>query len=622
LTVRVPGEPGAAAGELRQFGYSLFNRQVSTFAPVEDVPVGPDYILGPGDNLAINIWGAMETTLVRTVDRNGQVVLPNVGPLRVWGLSFSQAERVIRDQLAVYYRGFQTSVTMDRLRAIRVYVVGEVQQPGSFTISSLSTLLNGLFSAGGPSRLGSLRKIELKRNHHTVGAIDLYDFLLKGDKTRDFRLEGGDTIFIPPVGPVAAIAGEVKRPAIYELAGSTRITDLIDMAGGLTPRSYLKRIQVLRPKPNAEREVIDLDLTTHHANGDSGSNIELRNGDLVRIFPTDPRVYNTVSLGGSVKHPGDYELKPGMRLSELLPRGSILPEAYAEGVEVIRFNDDLTTKVFHLDLKRAWTGEEVQDLLLRPRDQVTVRSESQAIKTVTLSGEVKRPGSYVVRHGERLSSVILRAGGFTDKAFLKGANFHRRSIHDAEKKRLEQFILEQEERILTDKPAILQEVSLSDAQTRQLQVAEKREQLRVVASRVSLGRVVIHLDELEKFEGSASDLMLEDGDSLSVPQEPAAVLIMGSVRNPTAILHQEGQDVEYYINRSGGFSETAERKETYVIKADGSAITGFLRLRDVGAGDAIVVPPRTKERNFNWIKDVATVAGQTVLGLAALVAIF
>ena len=623
--LRTPASMGESPDSLRQFGYSLFASNVSTFAPVEDVPVGPDYVLGPGDNLAVNVWGAMDGALVQAVDRNGQIVLPSSGPMRVWGLTFSQAERLIREQLSRSYRGFQTSITMGRLRTIRVYVMGEVRQPGSFTLSSLSTVTNALFSGGGPLKLGSLRNIEIKRNHHSVGTLDLYDFLLRGDKTRDFRLESGDTIFIPPIGSIAAIAGEVKRPAIYELKGPTRVNDLIEMAGGLTPQSYLKRVQVIRAKPNAEREVVDLDLTTLQANGDSPVDIEIRNGDLVKIYPTDPRIYNTISLAGVVKYPGEYEIKPNMRLSQLLPQGSILPEAYLNGVEVIRFKEDLTTEVISADLKKAWAGDQAQDIVLHPRDLITVRSEFQGHKEVTLAGEVKLTGRYTIKPGERLSSVIKRAGGFSERAFLKGTVFTRRSVQEIEQKRLEEFMRQQEERILAEKASAssgFQSISTSQA-TIDFNETQRREQLKVVASRVTLGRIVVHLDDLEKFAGSPSDLILENGDRLNVPQIPAEVLVLGSVKQPTAIIYSEGEDIQYYLNRAGGFTEAAEAKEMYLLKADGSALTGFLRLRNVEVGDAIIVPPKSQERtDWSWLKDLATIAGQAALGLAAIKSIF
>src|SRR5438094_4374903 len=211
---------------LRQYGYTMFAATVSTFAPVDDIPVGPDYVLGPGDDLTINVWGAVDSTLVRTVDRNGRIVLPKVGDLRIWGLTFSQADRLLRDELARFFRGFQTSVTMVRLRTVNVYVVGEVCQPGVFTLSSLSTVTNALFSAGGPTKLGSLRDVRLVRGGYQVAKLDLYDFLQRGDRTGDYRLESGDTIFVPPIGDVVAVAGEVRRPAIYENRIDTQLADV------------------------------------------------------------------------------------------------------------------------------------------------------------------------------------------------------------------------------------------------------------------------------------------------------------------------------------------------------------------------------------------------------------
>lgn len=623
---QLPVFPGETRKEINQYGYSLFSSPVSTFAPVMDVPVGPDYILGPGDDLVINVWGAMDSGMMRTVDRNGQIILPSSGPVRVWGLSFSQADRLIREQLARYYRGFQTSVTMGRLRTISVYVVGEVCQPGSFTLSSLSTVTNALFSAGGPLKLGSLRNIEIKRNHHTVGTLDLYDFLLRGDKTRDFRLESGDTIFVPPIGPVAAVTGEVKRPGIYEIKGATHVSDIIDMAGGLMPQSYLKRVQVIRNKPNAEREVIDLDLTNVRENGNSSKDVELRNGDLVRIYPTDPRIYNTVRLNGAVKYPGEYELKAGMRLTEVLRKENMLPESYTDRVEIARLKDDLTTEILSADIRKAWEGDANQDIVLQRLDLISVRSEYRQPGTVKLEGEVVRPGIYRIKHGERLSSVLKRAGGFTDKGFLRGTIFTRRSVQEVEKQRLDEFVQSQHQRMLAESSQLVATatgLSREEADARQSVLVQRREQVDLLAAKVTLGRVVVHLDDPDKLEGSPKDLVMEDGDTLKIPQKPATVMVMGSVRNPTGILFRDDEDVQYYLNRAGGITPDADAKELYLLKADGSAITGFMRLRNIEAGDVIVVPPST-EAKFQWLpflKDAATIAGQVALGLAGLVSL-
>src|SRR5437762_9254093 len=341
---------GPFGAPLRQYGYSMFAANVSTFAPVDDIPVGPDYVLGPGDDLAINVWGAVDSTLVRTVDRNGRIVLPKVDDLRIWGLTFSQADRLIRDELGRYFRGFQTGVTMGRLRTVSVHVVGEVCQPGVYTLSSLSTVTNALYSAGGPTKLGSLREVRLLRGNVQVARIDLYDFLQRGDRTRDYRLESGDTVFVPTIGDVVAVSGEVKRPAIYEISSGTRLADVVTLAGGITPTSYLKRVQIVRALPNAERATLDVDLASHYLRGEEPGNPPINAGDLVLIHRSDPRVYNIVKVEGAVRYPGAYELKPMMRISQLLQPDRLLPDAYVERVAVARRRPDLSMEIASVDL--------------------------------------------------------------------------------------------------------------------------------------------------------------------------------------------------------------------------------------------------------------------------------
>ncbi len=616
LQTRTPPTTGAQLQPLRQFGYAIFGLPVSTFAPVDDVPISSEYVLGPGDELRVIVWGAMENTYAQTVDHYGRIYLPTVGPIRVWGLTFSQAEKLILSYLSQYYKGFQSSVTMGHLRTIKIYVVGEVKQPGSYDISALSSLTNALVAAGGPSPLGTLRNIQLKRNNQIVEEFDFYDFLLSGDKSRDCRLEAGDVIFVPPIGNVVGIVGEIKRPAIYEFKETLRIKDLMTMAGGLTVQSYLNRVQITRSKPSAEREVIDVDLSKVNSKEGVSNNIELQNGDLVTIFPSDPRIYNTISLSGVVKQPGDYEFKPGMRLSQLIPAQSILPDAYLDNVEIVRFKEDLTTQVIHANLKKAWSGDITQDIDLMPRDQITVRSEFKASEAVTLSGEFKLPGGYTIQSGDRLSSVIRRAGGFTDKAYLKGAVFIRKAVAKKEQERLQKFILEFEEQLLsTERPAF---VSKSDSSMHEQQLEQKRAQIRTIASRVVIGRLVIALGKVEKFEGTEDDVLLQDGDSLTVPITPADVMVLGSVRNPSSIIHKKNTDPQYYINRSGGLTKNADKKEMYLLKADGSAVVGFLKLKEVDPGDTIIVPPKIELRDLSWISQVATISGQTMMSMAAL----
>jgi protein involved in polysaccharide export with SLBB domain len=627
LMSQLPYQPPAMLGPygapLRQYGYAMFASNVSTFAPVDDIPVGPDYVLGPGDDLTINVWGAVDSTLVKTVDRNGRIVLPKVGDLRIWGLTFAQADRLIREQLSRYFRGFQTSVTMGRLRTVSVHVVGEVCQPGAYTLSALSTVTNALFSAGGPTKLGTLRDVRLIRGTSQVAKLDLYDFLQRGDRTRDFRLESGDTIFVPTIGDVVAVAGEVKRPAIYEVHSTTRLSDTVELAGGVTPTGYLRRVQIVRSLPSAERVTLDVDLTGYYLKGDEASNPPVNAGYLVLIHRSDPRVYNTVKVDGAVKYPGSYELKPMMRISQLLPAERLLPEAYPERVEVARRRPDLSLEVVPVNLKKAWTGDPEQDLLLRPLDEVVVRTELKPAQSVTLTGQIVRPGVYTVAEGERLSSVLARAGGFTDRASLKSAVFTRASLRKIEQEQLDAFVKAQEQRILSTASTVVVGADKEEAVSQQAATQARREMLKLLASKVAVGRMVVHLDAPDKLKGTDNDVVLIEGDTLDVPEPAQSVLVLGAVRNATSVQFKPGASVDYYINRVGGFSKEADRKEAYIAKADGSAMASFTNVRDVEPGDSIIVPPKSEEKT-RWLptfSSVAQIIGSTLLGLAALTAL-
>ena len=385
-------EPDAPLAErgLRQFGYDVFRAPATTFAPVEDVAVGPDYVLGPGDSLTIYVWGSVESIFNETVNRNGEIFLPGAGMLKVWGLTFEQSEKLIRDQLGKPYKGFQISVTLGRLRTIRIFVVGAVARPGSYLLGPLSKMTNALFTAGGPSKHGTLRRIQLLRNNKAVSEIDFYDFLLRGEKQGDIRLESGDTVFVPRIGPVVALVGRVNQSAIYELKAEARVTDLLALAGGVTPRGYLERVQIERFRANRERIVEDFNLTDFYQHGVQESNPSLKNGDLVRVFPVDLRIYNAVLLEGLVKRPGRYELRPGMRVGDLVNRDELLPDAYLDRAEVVRVREDLGTEVLPFSIGDAWAGKPEANIELKPLDRVVVRSQIRPAEEVVVTGRVKR----------------------------------------------------------------------------------------------------------------------------------------------------------------------------------------------------------------------------------------
>ena len=310
---------------------------------------------------------------------------------------------------------------------------------------------------------------------------------------------------------------------------------------------------------------------------------------------------------GSVRRPGEYEFKSGMRVSNLVPEAEVLPYAYVNRVELIRTKPDFTREIHAIDLQKLWQGDRSQDLQLEPRDRILIPSESRLLGAVTLSGEVRRPGTYPIVQGERLSSVLRRAGGFTEDAYPRGALFIREQLRQQQQAELERFMRAQEEVLLLESArttagaAELTSASRDEAVLLQQSVQQRRQLLEVLKAKVVLGRLVVRVDVPDRMEGTADDIPLEGGDSLSIPKQPSSVLVFGSVRNPTAVVYEAGRDLEFYLNRAGGLNKDADKDELYIVKADGSAIAGFLKLRKIESGDIIVVPTKLEARRVHCI---------------------
>jgi polysaccharide export outer membrane protein len=299
------------------FGLNLFNTPPSTFAPVDNIPVTPDYVIGPGDEIRLQIWGQVNQHGSFIVDRTGSISLPQVGPLHVAGLPFSQLSDFLKSHLSRVYRNFDLNVNLGQLRSIQVFVVGQARQPGNYTIGSLSTLLNALFASGGPLPQGSLRDIQVKRDGQTITHFDLYDLLLRGDKSKDVRLASGDVIFIPDVGPQVAITGSVTNPAIYELRGPTTFKQVISFAGGFTNVAAGSTIRVDRVAAHAERSSLRVDI--------KDTNVPTaQDGDIITVNSILDRYQNAVTLRGNVANPGRYVWHEGMRISDLIPNRDAL----------------------------------------------------------------------------------------------------------------------------------------------------------------------------------------------------------------------------------------------------------------------------------------------------------
>lgn len=300
------------------FGQSLFIQPPSTFSPVDWMQVPNDYILGPGDELQVRIWGQVSANLRVVVDRSGQIYIPQVGEVPVAGLHYGDLEEHLKQEISKIFKNFNVTASIGRLRSIQITLVGEARYPGTYTISSLSTLVNAIFASGGPAPQGSLRHIEVRRDGQTISDFDFYDLLIKGDKSKDVRLQPGDILYIPHVGPLVAIAGSVNSPAIYEMKDSSTLNDLLEIAGGLSTVADTNRITIDRFVDHQARQTLEFPYD------DESRAQPVKDGDIVRVFSIVPRFIDTVTLRGNVANPGRYPWKPGMRVRDLIPNAQAL----------------------------------------------------------------------------------------------------------------------------------------------------------------------------------------------------------------------------------------------------------------------------------------------------------
>jgi protein involved in polysaccharide export with SLBB domain len=303
---------------LLTYGRKLFDNVPSTFAPVDRVPVPADYVLGPGDELLIRAWGKIGLDARVTIDRDGQIYLPKVGTLNVAGLRYTQLDGYLHSAIGALFKDFELNVALGQLRSIQIFVLGSARRPGAYTVGSLSTMVNALFVSGGPSATGSMRHVQLIRNNQLVTEFDIYDLVKRGDKSHDRPLLPGDILFIPPVGPQAAIVGSVEEPGIYELSPATTVASALQLAGGLTSLAETKRVLLERVEDHSRRRVEEFTLDA------AGKQRVLKDGDLLQILPVSPEFENTVTLRGNVAQPGRYAWHEGMRVSDLIPSRDFL----------------------------------------------------------------------------------------------------------------------------------------------------------------------------------------------------------------------------------------------------------------------------------------------------------
>jgi protein involved in polysaccharide export with SLBB domain len=414
--------------EPRRFGAQVFENGDRNLGLIPmDMPVGPDYVVGPGDGLTIDLWGGVSRRLTRVVDREGRVSIPEAGPILVNGKSLSDVQQQIEHVLRTQFHDESADVSISRLRTIRVYEVGEVVDPGAHDISSLSTPLNALFAASGPTPQGSMRVIKHYRGDQLVQTVDLYSLLLHGVRTDMQRLQNGDTIMVPPVGPQVTVEGMVRRPAIYELKDEKTLADAIELAGGMLPTAALRHIEVQRLVAHEKRTMLTLDISDTSDKSDVTKKLEafnVQDGDKVRIFPIAAYNEDAIYLEGHVIRPGRYSYHPNMKVTDII--GSykdLLPEPATKYAEIIRLNaPDFRPSVESFNLSEALANP-ASAPELKPLDTVRVfgRFDFENPPTVSVWGDVRRPGTYQTSGQIRLADAVHLAGGTAPDAQLEDA---------------------------------------------------------------------------------------------------------------------------------------------------------------------------------------------------------
>ena len=659
---------------LPMYGRDLFDAP-QAYAANSALPAPADYLLGPGDQVMLQVWGPVDFNTSLTIDRNGQVVLPKVGVVTLAGVAVRDLDKILRGHLGKVFTNFQANATLGRLRGIQVYVVGQAQQPGTFHLSSLSTLVNALFASGGPSANGSMRNIELKRAGKTVSTLDLYDFIARGDKSRDLPLMSGDVIVIPPVGPRVAVTGAFDQAAIYELKSSaTSVADILSLGGGVpalatTQKALLERIT---RESNPPRQVQEIVLN------EQGLRQSLQDGDVLTLLGISPAFANAVTLQGTVAAPLRYRWFEGMNILDLIPeRDALITGDYYKRKNLLVQNSDvaqeagsniasrirgiadqinweyaviermdrnkLSTELIPFNLGKAVLQRDpTHNLALQAGDVVTILSQNdlrlpqdRQTRLVRVEGEVGAPGIYQAAPGETLPQLLRRIGGITPQAYVFGSELNRESVRKSQQQNLDALTRRLEAQAQASSAAANRgSDAANQAQLLQQQQAQIKSQIERLKTFKSNGRVALELDPQAQTLAALPALPLEDGDRILIPAVPGFVSAIGAVNNENVFIYKRGKTVGDVL-KSAGLTEDAEPNQAFVLRADGRIIArldrsglfggGFESL-DVMPGDTIVVPAQIdRESRYNMVtrvfKDWTQILSNFGLGVAAIRAI-
>lgn len=636
------------------FGSELFRSKNLSFEPNQNMPTPSNYILGPGDEVEVNIYGIQQFNFSGVVSKNGSLNIPNVGEVMVSGLPFEGAKSKLQKQIGRIYStvasgSSKISVSVSNYRTILVTIIG-AQQSGNYRLSAMSTVYNALHVAGGPSDIGSYRKIELIRNSKVIRTIDLYRFLTKGDQSDNISLTDNDVIRIPSYDSRITLEGEIKRPGIFETVAGENLQQIITYASGFTDNAYRNRILV-KQKTNSELKVTDLNEKTF-------ATYIPKAGDLISVDKILDRYENRVQIKGAVYRPGEYSLsnQSTMTIKDLIAKADGLKEnVYVKKASLIRQKEDFTKEYLNINLQDVLNNDASANLVLQKEDVLVIFYNQELLDTykISIDGEVRKPGTYNYAKGMTLYDLLLESEYFTDKAASIVTVFRNKkdvvfNPNDKEKivsfdlnidpKNPEQasgFILEAQDHVVVRRivtfetpqmvavtgevlypgayAIIKKEERVLDFITRSGGLTDEADYnaIRVVRNKLN---IPIDWKAISKNPTSSRNLFLEPNDSISIPKKKMTVLISGNVMFSTEVPYKKGKGLKYYLSNSGGVNDKGWLKKVYVVHANGSASTcgsflGFRNYPKVLPGSKIIVPekPERQKASTGEIVGIASV---------------
>ncbi len=628
---------------IQPFGYNLFSYPAGTFLPSISVATPPSYVLGAGDEVVVTVWGETQLLHRLTVNREGSIYVPDVGPVTAQGLTVVQFRDRLLKRMSGIYSGLVDGagkantfldVSLAKLKTIQVFVLGEVRKPGGYALSSMSGVLHALYLAGGPTADGTLREVQVVRKGAAPALVDVYGYILKGDKSKDGPLTDGDIVFVRPAGRRVALTGHVLRPAIYEMKEGEHLGDLLTLAGGLRFDAYTDRIHVERVVPFGRRhefarDVLDYDLRFANLKALLESGQTMENGDIVTVYGIADRPENRVIISGSVNKPGPFEFRPGMRVADLLRAADSLKlSTFSKRATLFRLLPNLRREIHGFNVEKALQGDESENLFLQNEDSVVVYPESQFFPrhTVTVSGAVRNPGDYPRYNNMTVADLVVLAGGLREGANLQGwelsrvdtadlatytklmridgeADYWRSPVENGTL--LEDFdvlFVPFDPRVSAQKFVTItgyvmypgrysirfEGERLADMFKRAggLRPGGYLEGSRLIRRFNNAGLVPLNFLGAIGDPRSRDNVVMYDGDSMNVAFTEDVIYVSGEVYVPSPVLFEAGEGLSYYIDQAGGYKEEADDGKTVVFLPGGKKWEGG----DILPGSTIFVP--------------------------------